>query len=181
MTNSYYYKIESYEDIESINYYSILLNSVKSKNEALYILSKRSRDNSRTPMQWSYEKYAGFSNTKPWIDITRNYEKINVQMQLSDENSILNHFKKLISLRKNQNAVSDGKILFIHEETDEMFAYKRIYKDEEIVVLNNLFPKKISLNTKYMLKKYDILLSNYDIDEDIKKLREYESIVLKKI
>lgn len=182
MTNAYYTSIKQYNDVESINYYEILLNSGKSKEEALKIIGERSRDNGRTPMQWSDEKYAGFSNTKPWLDIVKNYKEINVEKELSDKNSILNHFKKLISLRKNYELIAKGKIEFILESLEKVFAYKRTNQDEEIVVLNNLSCQKIDLKEEYSLKEYTILLDNYEkmYDNKIKCLRAYESIVLYK-
>ena len=69
MTNPSYTSIEQYQDVESINYYKILLENGKSQEEALRILQERSRDNSRTPMQWNAQTYAGFSTHKPWLSL----------------------------------------------------------------------------------------------------------------
>ena len=85
MTNPHYTSIEQYADVESRNYYEILLNEGKTKEEALEILAARSRDNSRTPMQWTDERYCGFSDTKPWIPVSDNFEKINVKKQKQDK------------------------------------------------------------------------------------------------
>ena len=67
MTNAHFTTIEEYRDVESFNYYQIVLENGKSEEEALHILSERSRDNSRTPMQWSAEKNAGFSQAEPKV------------------------------------------------------------------------------------------------------------------
>lgn len=81
MTNAHFTTIEEYRDVESLNYYQILLENGKSEEEALHILSERSRDNSRTPMQWSAEKNAGFSQAEPWIEVQKNYKTINTEVE----------------------------------------------------------------------------------------------------
>ena len=82
MTNAKYTSIEQYRDVESLNYYKILLESGKSEDEALKIIGERSRDNGRTPMQWSTEKFAGFSISEAWISSPDNYKHINVEVEV---------------------------------------------------------------------------------------------------
>ena len=79
MTNAHYSDISQYRDVESLNYYEILLSEGKSKEEALEILAAKSRDNSRTPMQWSADVNAGFSEAEPWISVIDNYKEINAE------------------------------------------------------------------------------------------------------
>lgn len=93
MTNAHFTTIEEYRDVESLNYYQILLENGKSEEEALHILSERSRDNSRTPMQWSAEKNAGFSQAEPWIEVQKNYKTINTEVEEKQSDSILNFYK----------------------------------------------------------------------------------------
>ena len=93
MTNAHFTTIEEYRDVESLNYYQILLENGKSEEEALHILSERSRDNSRTPMQWSAEKNAGFSQAEPWIKVQKNYKTINTEVEEKQSDSILNFYK----------------------------------------------------------------------------------------
>ena len=80
MTNAHYQDISQYRDVESLNYYKILLQRGRTKEEALTVLAARSRDNARTPMQWSAEAHAGFTSGTPWIEVTGNYKEINAEL-----------------------------------------------------------------------------------------------------
>lgn len=100
MTNAHYTSIDQYQDVESLNYYEILRNQGKTETEALDIIAKRSRDNGRTPMQWNGTENAGFSTQAPWLAVTDNYREINVETEEKDPDSILNFYKKLVQLRK---------------------------------------------------------------------------------
>ncbi|MFP3472147.1 glucohydrolase, partial [Micrococcus sp. SIMBA_144] len=71
-----------------------------SEEEVLEILRHKSRDNSRTPVQWTPEPHAGFTTGEPWIPVAKNYEDINVEDTLKERNSVFDHYQKLISLRK---------------------------------------------------------------------------------
>ncbi len=180
MTNAHFDNIDDYRDVESTNYYKILLNKGKSVDEALEILSARSRDNSRTPMQWDDSEFAGFSDTKPWIGIPSNYRDINVSREERDEDSVLNFYKKLIALRKEYPVIQDGSIEFIFEDQDKLLAYKRLYEEQEIIVINNLSESEIELPQEINMQGMKVLLSNYGgkHSEDIKILKAYESIIL---
>ena len=100
MTNAYFTDISQYRDVESLNYYQILKEEGKPEDEIYHILQERSRDNSRTPMQWNASEYAGFSSHTPWISVNLNYNTINVESSLSNPSSLLYYYKKLIALRK---------------------------------------------------------------------------------
>ena len=100
MTNAHYTSIDQYRDVESLNYYEILRNQGKTETEALDIIAKRSRDKGRTPMQWNGTENAGFSTQAPWLAVTDNYREINVETEEKDPDSILNFYKKLVQLRK---------------------------------------------------------------------------------
>ena len=138
MTNAHYTTIEKYQDVESLNYYKILLAQGKTEAEALEILAARSRDNSRSPMQWSSEPYAGFSDVQPWISLSDNWQTINVQTQLQDENSIMAFYRRLISLRKSMRIISEGTIHFLPVNEENIIAYERRLKNEHMAVFCNL-------------------------------------------
>ncbi|HIQ74891.1 MAG TPA: alpha,alpha-phosphotrehalase [Candidatus Cottocaccamicrobium excrementipullorum] len=182
MTNAGYTDISQYRDVESTNYYEILLRRGKSPKEALHILNERSRDNGRTPMQWSGETNAGFTHGTPWISIPENYHTINVAAEMKDEDSILYYYRKLIALRKAEPAVAEGNIEFLEETDPQILAYRRSLGDEEIVVINNFGNEKKKLDHPAGGAEYQILLSNYPDQEkgEISRLRPYESIVLKR-
>ncbi len=181
MTNAKYTDISQYRDVESKNYYEIMLKKGKTKEEALAILGARSRDNGRTPMQWNSSNNAGFSNGTPWLSIPENYKDINVETEKSDADSILAYYKKLIQIRKQYRAISEGKIEFIYEIHSEVLAYKRVYGDEEFLVLNNLGRNHIELATDLQLESYEKVLGNYEKAEDTKGLEAFEAIVYRRI
>ena len=181
MTNAYFDNIEEYRDIESINYYNILKSEGKSEKEIIKILQAKSRDNSRTPMQWSSEKNSGFTEGTPWIPLSKSTD-ITVESSLRDEDSVYYHYKKLISLRKEHDIIAYGNYRPILEENLKVFGYIRSYENKELIVLNNFYGEIIDVDVKEFVDKYkklDILISNYrDSTKDLKniKLRPYESI-----
>lgn len=97
----------------------------------------RGRDGERTPMQWSGEENAGFSEGRPWLPVNSDYENKNVEKQSGDENSLLTFYKSLIWFRKGSRALAIGNIEFITEEPSEVLVYKRKYEEEELIVILN--------------------------------------------
>lgn len=181
MTNAKYTDINQYRDVESKNYYEIMLRNGKTKEEALAILGARSRDNSRTPMQWNSSENAGFSNSTPWISIPESYKEINVETERNDADSILAYYKKLIQMRKQYRAISEGKIEFIYEVPAEVFAYKRTFGEEELLVLNNLGSNHIELTADLQLESYEKVLGNYEKANDAKGLRPFEAVIYRRV
>jgi trehalose-6-phosphate hydrolase len=184
MTNPYFENIEDYRDVESLNMYKIKLAEGMPESEILKILQSKSRDNSRTPVQWNAEEHAGFTKGTPWIGTARNYKTINVENALADTNSVFYHYKKLISLRKQYDIITYGDYQLLLEEHPDLFAYIRNGKDEKLLVINNFYAKDavFELPGDVQLEGYkaDILLSNYldsSSDTSLIHLRPYESIV----
>ena len=183
MTNAYFDNINQYKDVESINYFNILKNNGIEEKEIYKILQSRSRDNSRTPMQWNDKENSGFSNAKPWIEVIDNYKEINAENNIKDENSIFNHYKKLIKLRKDYKVISEGKTIPILKDDKNIFAFIREYNNEKLLVINNFYGNECPIdlsNIDFDIKKSKCLLSNYDeaVLDNTLKLRPYESIVL---
>nr|WP_330390112.1 alpha-glucosidase C-terminal domain-containing protein [Tepidibacter formicigenes] len=184
MTNPYFDNINLYKDVESINYYKILKNQGKDEKEIIKILKSKSRDNSRTPMQWNNSNNAGFTIGTPWLSVSKNYKEINAQDALNDKNSIFYHYQKLIKLRKEFDIISYGDYEPILEEHEDIFAYIRTYKNEKLLVINNFYGKEtiFKLPSQLNFDEYEsnILISNYsNSSNEFKKikLRPYESIV----
>lgn len=179
MTNAKYNSIEQYQDVESLNYYKILLSQGKSETEALKILGERSRDNGRTPMQWSAEKFAGFSNVEPWLSSPENYKKINVEAEEKEKNSVLNFYRALVKLRKENKIIQDGDIKFFERKNNNVIAYCRTLDEKNLIVLCNFRGEEVSLTEKnlsdYSAEGYKKILGNYDGLE--KNLRPYEVVV----
>ncbi len=183
MTNPHFREIGQYRDVESRNYYEILVGQGKTEEEALKILSARSRDNSRTPMQWSGETNGGFTKGTPWIEPAGNYGEINVRRQAEDEDSILHFYKMLIRLRKEKALISQGSIAFLMQDNPDVLAYVRAYREEELSVLNNLTTRKITVPADPAWSGYEKLLGNYEgcrLENGNVVLRPFETVALEK-
>ncbi|MEK4458788.1 alpha,alpha-phosphotrehalase [Paenibacillus jamilae] len=137
MANPQWADIEEFRDVESLNMYRILQEQGKSAEEALNIIRERSRDNSRTPMQWDGTRNAGFTSGTPWIKVDERYPQINVQAQLEDPNSIYHHYRKLIHLRKTVQVITDGNYLRLDEAHPQVYAYQRSNEEETLIVISN--------------------------------------------
>lgn len=182
MTNAKYGSIDKYRDVESLNYYEILKGEGRPQDEILKILGEKSRDNSRTPMQWDDTVNGGFTSGEPWLATTENYREINSSRALEDRDSVFYHYKKLISLRREYDVISHGTFEPFMEEDENIFAFKRRLEDEEVVVINNFYPVKREVEIE-RIGEYEVLTSNYKdihLEEEQLHLREYESIVLYK-
>lgn len=182
MTNPEYTSINQYRDVESINFYNILMNKGVDKEKALEILREKSRDNSRTPVQWNNKKNAGFTSGEPWIPVGNLYENINAENALNDKDSVFYHYKNLISLRKQYDVISDGSFKIILENHDKVYAYTRSYKNTNLIVLNNFYGEdtEATIEKELIEGNSKILISNYKDSGSLSKnikLRPYESIV----
>jgi len=179
MTNAYFTDINQYVDVESLNYFKILKEQGINEDEIYKVLQERSRDNSRTPMQWNSSQNAGFSKGKPWLSVNNNYTDINVENSIEDKNSILYHYKRLISLRKQYEIIAYGNYIPILEDNDFVFAYKREYMNESLIVINNFYENEIEINLYIEdLDKYKCIITNYE-ERSLKPrfaLKPYESI-----
>lgn len=180
MGNANFTSIEEYRDIDSINSYNKMKEEGLSEEACHTYLQYRSRDNARTPMQWSNELYAGFSDTTPWIDVNKNYQDINVVNALQDKDSVLYYYQKLIRIRKHYEVVRSGNYEPLLKDHPRIFAYKRTYKEEELIVYANFYNQKeeIQINAA----GYDILLSNVKREklESCITLQPYEALVILK-
>jgi len=138
-----------------------------------------SRDNARTPMQWSDDKYAGFSLVKPIQKEISNYSKINVKNQLIDERSILRTYQKLIHLRRfseYSDTLIFGKFKLIQAEHEDVFAYERTDQHKKIVVIANFRPHPVTFD--YYDGK-DIIYTNYNrVDCKVYRLEPFEALIL---
>lgn len=179
ITNAGYTDISQYRDVESLNYYRIMLENGKTKEEALEILRQRSRDNGRTPMQWDDSPNAGFTEGTPWIQPPENYRTINAAAELQDPDSILHFYKALIRLRKENPLISDGKIEFLYPDETRLLAYRRFQGDDSLWVFNNLSGEEFSLPSVQWSNSCERVLGNYpevSAPEGCLRLRPYETL-----
>ena len=135
MKNAGFTRMEQYDDVESRNYYQILLDRGATPEEALQVLRERSRDNARTPMQWNAGANAGFTDGKPWLEIPANYQSVNAEAEEADPDSILNYYRKLVALRKEYPIIADGDIRFLDTGNEKAFAYERKLGEQKLTVV----------------------------------------------
>ncbi|MEK4740762.1 MULTISPECIES: alpha,alpha-phosphotrehalase [unclassified Bacillus (in: firmicutes)] len=184
MTNPKFESIEQYRDVESLNIYDIKLEEGLSKKEIMGILKQKSRDNSRTPMQWNEEVNSGFTTSTPWISVADSYTEINVEKALEEKESVFYHYKKLIELRKTCDVITEGEYAILDENHPKIWAYTRTVNDEVLLVINNFYGEEITYSVPVHVQldgmKQEVVVSNYkDPSRDITNLnlRPYESIV----
>lgn len=164
MTNPNYTAIEQYRDVESTNMYDIMVNQKGvSKEQMLAILADKSRDNSRTPMQWNDSEYAGFSRATPWLDVAHNYSQINAEQALADHHSVFYFYRDLIELRKTIPVITQGDYLDLLPEHPAIFAYQRCDTQQTLICLNNYYgqEEECVLPANLPLDKAHYLLGNY--------------------
>lgn len=185
MTNVQFERIEDYKDIETLNMYVQRMANGYSEGEIMDAIYRIGRDNARTPMQWNDGYHAGFTTGQPWIQINPNYKSINVKSQARRKDSVLNHYKHLIMLRKKgvwSDLIRDGAFKLLEEENSKIFAYERYSETQSLVVVCNFYGETVNLSSKTDLSDYTIILSNYSditMGEGV-NLRPYESIILGK-
>lgn len=156
--------IEDYDDINTKDQYRTALEAGCTEEEALDACIRYSRDNARTPMQWSHEKEAGFTTGKPWLKVNPNYTEINVEDQLKDEDSVLHFYKKLIALRKSEayrETLIFGRFIPAFEADEDVFAFYRESESGDRIFIAANFGKEEKMLT-LPEKNYTVLLTNDD-------------------
>ena len=184
MENIRMHDMNDYDDIATYEMYNRALLAGQSKSEAFDAMFKRSRDNSRTPMQWNDSKHAGFSTaTQTWLKTNPNYKTINVSSQEDNPNSVLGFYKQLIELRKADNVYSDvtifGQFVPVAYKQEKLIAYKRVLNDKELLILVNFSNEPLITNLDSTFK-YTVLdnLSPSELEADKIALKPYQSIIL---
>lgn len=145
MTDPHFDSIQQYRDVESRNAYDNLMQQGIDESEVLTILGQKSRDNSRTPIQWTSEKQAGFTSGTPWIDIPNNAEHINVEAAIEDTTSVLHTYRELIKLRHEHDIITYGDIEPMYMEHPQLFIYRRNYDNQTWLVIANFSKETIKL------------------------------------
>jgi len=181
MTNVKFDSLDDYRDIEILNMYKERKALGWNHEKLMESIYAKGRDNARTPMQWDDSENAGFTTGTPWIKVNPRYKEINVKNALEDENSIFYYYQKLIKLRKEIDLITTGRFELLLREDPNIFAYKRIGTDEELIVLCNFSNQPISVKDQEILesiKNGQILISN--MDDKIMEgntLSPYEAVV----
>ena len=180
MTNIALPDISEYKDCMAVKHYS---NDIRKrpKEKVLPKIQKATRDNSRTPMQWSSGSYAGFSDAKPWFALNPNYTSINVEAQDADPDSLLSFYRRLIAFRKNSPVIRFGDYRELLPMHPHLYVYKRCYKGENILVICSFTDRQCSFKVpdEVLSKEPKLLFSNYrfGVLEKTIKTRAYETLV----
>ena len=168
---------EMYEDVQTVyNYNHSNLN--KSPEERLKKLWRSSRDSARTPVQWSAEENAGFTTGTPWLPVNENYKEINVEREEKDPDSLLNFYRKAISLRKSLSVVRHGEYKEHFRRSKKLYVYTRETESQKLLVICSFTekPTKVKIPRGYNIEKGELILANYK-ERDEKILKPYETRV----
>lgn len=182
MTNVEFQTIEEYNDVATKNLYKEKRSEGISHEAIMENIWSTSRDNSRTPMQWSSAENAGFTTGKPWMGVNPNFAEINVEKQLDDKNSILHFYKKMIELKKANMVFTYGVYDLLLEEDPQLYVYTRTLGEEKVIVVTNLSSANAVChvpNEEFRLGA--LMLANYHVEAhdttDTIELRPYEARV----
>ena len=178
MVDPDYDSMADYVDVESINAYQMLLKEGKSEQEAFQIIQAKSRDNSRTPMQWDASENAGFTRGTPWLKAGKSYPQINVENEI--KGPIFAFYQNLIRLRKEMPIISEGSYKPAFEDSKQVYAFERQYEDEKLLVLNNFYATEIEIELPAAYQNGQILISNYKDVELSEKilLKPYQTLAI---
>ena len=173
-----YDSMADYVDVESLNAYQMLLQEGKSQEEALQIIQAKSRDNSRIPMQWDASENAGFTVGTPWLKAGKSYPHINVANEI--QGPIFTFYQDLIRLRKEMPIISEGSYKPAFEDSKQVYAFERQYKDEKLLVINNFYVTEVEMDLPPAYQNRQILISNYEDAEVSEKilLRPYQTLAI---
>ena len=178
MVDPDYDSMADYVDVESINAYQMLLEQGKTPEEAFAIIQAKSRDNSRTPMQWGDSANAGFTTGIPWLKAGKSYPEINVENEM--QGPIFTFYQKLIALRKELPIIAEGSYRPVYEDSQQVYAFERQLGAEKLLVLNNFYPDPITIDILPEYQNGEVLLSNYEEAQtaEVVTLRPYESLAI---
>lgn len=179
MTNVKFDSIDDYNDVSAKNMYHLMRAEGISHEDIMKVIWASGRDNSRTPMQWSAEINAGFSTGSPWLKVNPNYKEINVVKQKKDKDSILNFYKKMIQLKKENEVFTYGTYDLLLADDPQVYAYTRTLGQEKMLVIANLSVEPAEMKG-ISVNEDKLLLNNYEIEQKLGAnftLKPYEARV----
>lgn len=179
MTNYPFMGPEDFHDIESVHAYEEWCRSgIVSHEEFWPCITRLSRDNARTPMQWDDGSQAGFTTGTPWMPVNPNYREINARAALADPDSVFYFYQKLISLRKQCPVIVHGEYKLLLADSEELFVYERRLGDERLLTACNFTDRDAEFVMPKEFAKGKCLIANYKEPGEEGKLRPYEAVVM---
>ncbi|PIY09423.1 MAG: alpha-glucosidase [Flavobacteriaceae bacterium CG_4_10_14_3_um_filter_33_47] len=182
MTNIEFDSISQYKDVAAINGYKKALSEGVDMHKFMSDLNFASRDNGRTPMQWDSSENAQFTSGEPWLPVNDNYKNINVSVQDKDPNSILNHFRKMVKLRKDNEVLVYGDYQLLDENNEDVYAFTRTLNNETILVLLNFTNHDATIELPEISHVNQAMINNYhsvEINHSSIQLKPYQGILFK--
>ena len=179
MTNPHFATIADYRDVESHNMYAERHAQGRDADELLAILASKSRDNSRTPMQWRAETYGGFTTGEPWIGLADNVQDINVEAALKDPDSVFYTYQQLIALCKAEPLLTWGNYQDLLPEHPSLWCYRREWQGQQLWVVANLSRESQPWQPEAVEGEWDVAMSNYpnvDAQPGAMTLRPFEAV-----
>lgn len=168
--------IDDYDDISTINHYKFVKDLGYSEEECMEAVYTFSRDNARTPMQWTPEKNAGFTSGKPWLPVSDNYKSCNALTESEDKGSVLSWYRKLAELKKEHRELIDGDYEELLSENEQIYAYIRDNGEKKSIVLVNLSGENADYDTSLVEGLY-LSISSYGDESQKGSLKPYESVI----
>ena len=168
--------LEEHVDLETLNTYEERVAQGYDPEEVMASIHARSRDNARTPMQWTAGENAGFTTGKPWMPVNPNYTEINAEAALADPDSVFHYYKKLIRLRKTYDVFRSGSFTLLCPEDEKIFAYTRDTDREHMLVVCNFTDEELDFDAPENFRGREMLINNYA--EESPRLRPYEAGIL---
>ncbi|MBO0450110.1 alpha-glucosidase [Enterococcus sp. MJM12] len=160
-TNYPFQTISEVDAKDTLSFYHRLLAENKSEAEALQLATSWSRDHARTPMQWDDSKNAGFTTGTPWLKVNPNYVKINVAAEKEDPDSVLNFYRQLIQIRRQEETFATGTFELLAQNDPDIFAYLR-KGEKQFLIITNISQKtrKLTLPKKIWQKNWQSYITN---------------------
>jgi oligo-1,6-glucosidase len=180
MTNIELPQLNMYEDISTINTYKLLKKFKVPQKMIINMAKYASRDNARTPVQWTDGRNAGFTAAqKPWFYINENYKYINVQEEENNKNSVLNYYRELLKIRSQNPVFIYGDYREHFPESKEIYSYERNYQGEKLLIICSFSDHVVEFQSPYNLSKAKRLIGNYKprMNTGHMLLRPYECVV----
>ncbi|WP_416350000.1 alpha,alpha-phosphotrehalase [Mammaliicoccus lentus] len=163
MTDPKFTSIDQYRDIETLNAYRSLRNQGLDEDTIMKVIGQKSRDNSRTPVQWTDEENAGFTTGTPWIGIPDNYREINVEAAIKDKNSIFYTYQQLIDIRHKHDIITYGDVEPLYMDHPDLFIYKRKLDNEEWLIVANYTNDKVEIPEDIDMEG-ELIVANNDLN-----------------
>ncbi len=176
MTNMHFPDISDYRDIDTLNAYREMTEQRGlTHKDMMARIHRHSRDNARTPMQWTAGPNAGFTAGTPWLGVNPNHTVINAEAQLDNPSSVFSHYRKLIALRKELDIITYGDYRLLLAEHPSIFAYERRWNDQTLTVICSFSEEAMTEPAIAPMYQGELLLSNYDAPQAAEVLQPYEA------